>query len=55
MTPIAAYYLFTASENQRAAAAAHGIDIRPRRPSLLDRVRALAFAVRGQPSFARSA
>jgi hypothetical protein len=55
MTPIAAYYLFTALENQRAAAAAHGIDIRRRRPSLLDRVRALALALRGQPRFARSA
>jgi hypothetical protein len=55
MTPIAAYYLFTAVENERAAAAIHGIDGRARRPSLLDRLRGLAFALRGQPRLARPA
>ena len=54
MSPIAAYYIFTASEHERAAAAAHGIPLR-RRPSLLERVRSLAAAVRPQGSAARSA
>ena len=53
MTPIAAYVLFTASEHERAAAAAHGsLD---RRTSLLDRARVLLAVLRAQPSFARSA
>ena len=55
MTPIAAYYLFTAVENERAAAAAHGIDTRAGRPSLLDRVRTLALALRQRPSLGRPA
>ena len=55
MTPIAAYYLFTAVENERAAAASHGIDIRPRRSPLLQRLRGLALARRVQPRLARSA
>jgi hypothetical protein len=54
MTPIAAYYVFTASEHERAAAAEHGIPLRRRR-SLLERVRGLAAAVRPQGSGARSA
>jgi len=54
MSPIAAYYVFSASEHERAAAAAHGIPPR-RRPSLLDRVRTVAAAVLPQRSPARSA
>lgn len=55
MTPIAAYYIFIAGEHERAAAATHGIDLRARRPSLLDRLRGLALAFRDQPRFARPA
>ncbi len=55
MTPLARYYLFLLVENEKAAAAAHGIDIRTRRPSLLDRLRGLAPARRGQLRLARSA
>lgn len=55
MTPLARYYLFIVVENDRATAAAHGIDIPTRRPSLLDRIRARAVALRGQPRLARSA
>ncbi len=55
MTPLAMYYLFILVENERAAAAAHGIEIRARRPSLLDRLRGLAPARRAQPRLARSA
>ena len=55
MTPIAAYYIFTANEHERAAAATHGLPARRRRPSLLDRVRAIASAIRPQASLARSA
>jgi hypothetical protein len=55
MTPIAAYYLYTAAENERAAAAAHGIDAHARRPSLMDRLRGLALALRGQSRIARTA
>jgi hypothetical protein len=54
MSPIAAYYIFTASERERAATAAHGLRPR-RRPSLLNRVRSLATGVRPQGSGARSA
>jgi hypothetical protein len=54
MSPIAAYYIFTASEHERAAAAAHGIPLR-RRPSLLERIRTVAAAVRPQGPGARSA
>jgi hypothetical protein len=54
MTPLAAYYIFTATEYERAAAAAHGIPLR-RRPSLLERVRSVAAALRPQDSGARSA
>jgi hypothetical protein len=54
MSPIAAYYIFTASERERAATAAHGLRPR-RRPSLLNRVRSLAAGVRPQGSGARSA
>jgi len=53
MTPLAAYYLFTAAENERAAEATRGID--NRRPSLLDRLLGLAFARRGQSRLARAA
>ena len=53
MTPIAAYYLFTATEHERAVAAAHGpLD---RRPPILARVRALLAGLRAEPAFARSA
>lgn len=55
MTPLARYYLFIMLENERAAATAHRIEIRSRRPSLLDRLRSLALALRGQPRAARSA
>ncbi len=55
MTPIAAYYLFTAVENERAAAAAHGIDTRAGRPTLLERIRTLLIALRQRPSLARPA
>ena len=55
MTPIAAYYLFTALGNERAAAARHGIDMRPRRSLLPDRLRGLALALRVQPRLAGSA
>ena len=55
MTPIAAYYLFTAVETARAAAASHGIDIHSRRSPLLDRLRGLALALRVPPRLARSA
>jgi hypothetical protein len=54
MSPIAAYYIFTASEYERAAAAAHGLPPR-RRPSLLERVRSLAAALRLQGSASRPA
>ena len=54
MSPIAAYYIFTASEHGRAAALAAGIPFR-RRPSLLERVRTVAAALRPQGSAARSA
>jgi hypothetical protein len=53
MTPIAAYFLFTAAENERAAAAVHGIE--PNRPSLLVRLRALVAALRAEPALARQA
>jgi len=53
MTPIAAYFVFTASERERATAAAHGVPLR--RPSLLDRVRTLAAAIRPQDSAGRPA
>jgi len=52
MNPIAAYYIFTASEQQRTAA--HGIPLR-QPPSPLERVRSLAAAVRPQGSRGRSA
>jgi hypothetical protein len=55
MTPLAAYYLYIAAENERAAKATHGIDIRARRPSLVDRLLGLAFARRGPSPFARAA
>ena len=55
MTPLAAYYLFTAAENERAAEATRGIDNQARRPSLLDRLLGLAFARRGQSRLARAA
>ncbi len=55
MTPLARYYLFIMVENDRATAAAHGIDIPTRRPSRLDRIRGWALARRGQPRVARSA
>ena len=55
MTPIAAYYVFIAVENERAVAASHGLDLRPRRSPLLDRLRGLALALRVQPRLARSA
>ena len=54
MTPIAAYFIFTASEHERATEATHGLPAR-RRPSLLERVRSLAAALRPQGSAARSA
>ena len=55
MTPLAAYYLFVAVENERAAQSTHGIDIRARRPLLLDRLLGLAFVRRGQSRLARAA
>jgi hypothetical protein len=54
MNPIAAYYLFTAAEHERLAMAAHGIPLR-RRPSLLERIRSVAVAVRPQAWRGRSA
>jgi len=54
MSPIAAYYVFTASEHARAAAAAHAIPP-PRRPSLLERLRTAAAALRLQGPGARPA
>jgi hypothetical protein len=51
MTPIAAYFLFTAAEQERAAAAAHGIA--GGRPSLLGRLRALVAFLRSEPIFSR--
>ena len=53
MTPIAAYYIFMATEHERAAAT-HDVPPR-RRLSPLERVRSLAAAVRPQGSAARSA
>jgi hypothetical protein len=53
MTPIAAYFIFTADEQQRAVAAAHEISPRRARPSLFDRVRAVAAAMRPRPSLTR--
>ena len=55
MTPVAAYYIFKALENERDAAAAHGIDARKRRRPLLDRVRGLRVALVGQPRIHRPA
>jgi hypothetical protein len=54
MTPIAAYFIFTASERERATQATHGLPPR-RRPSLLDRVRTVAATIRPQRSPARPA
>jgi hypothetical protein len=51
MTPVAAYYLFLAEENERAAKRTDAV--RPQGPSLLDRARALAGALRVKPSTAR--
>ena len=48
MTPIAAYYLFTASEHERIAAASHGYV--EARPTLMDRIRELLTGLRSQPS-----
>jgi hypothetical protein len=53
MTPVAAYYLFVAEENERAAAKAYRF--RQPRASLLDRARALASALRLNPSAAHPA
>ncbi len=53
MTPVAAYYLFLAEENERAAKRAHVV--RHQGPSLLDRARAFAAALRLKPSSARPA
>jgi hypothetical protein len=55
MTPIAAYYIFTAAEHERAAASAHQQLVRRHRPSLLDRVRTLAALIRPQASHPRPA
>lgn len=56
MTPVAAYYLFLADEQQRAAEKAfrQPRPSRPPRPSLIDRLRAAAAAVRQQPSRQRA-
>lgn len=54
MTPIAAYYIFTANEHERAATAAHGLSRRTR-ASLSARLRALAAALRPNGSLARPA
>jgi hypothetical protein len=55
MSPIAAYYIYTANENARAAERVHAIDARPRGPSLLDRVRALTGALRPRVTSTRPA
>ena len=46
MTPIAAYYIYIANENERALAATHKQPVRRRRPSLLDRI--LGFVADGR-------
>jgi hypothetical protein len=53
MTPVAAYYLFVAEENERAAAKAYRSP-KPR-PSLLERLRAVARTLRTKPQVARAA
>lgn len=53
MTPVAAYYLFLAEENERAAKRTYVV--REHGPSLLDRARAVAAALRLKPSSARPA
>ena len=53
MTPIAAYFIFTASERERATVAARGLPLR--HPSLLDRVRTVAAALRPHGSAGRPA
>ena len=55
MTPIAAYYIFVANENERAATGGRRTELRRHRPSLLDRARAIAAGVRQDRSLARSA
>ncbi len=55
MTPIAAYYIFTANEHERDAVAATGLDPRAGRPSLADRLRALVAALRPQRGLASAA
>jgi hypothetical protein len=55
MTPIAAYYIFIANENERASSAAHPLPVRRQHPSLLDRIRSFATGLRAQPSLPRPA
>jgi hypothetical protein len=50
MTPIAAYHIYLANENERAVAAAHKQPVRRRRPSLLDRILSVVTDGRSQPS-----
>jgi hypothetical protein len=55
MTPIAAYYIFIASENERTTSAGHRLLARRERPSLLDRILSFATGLRSQPSLPRPA
>jgi hypothetical protein len=55
MTPIAAYYIYVANENERAAASAHKQPLRRHRPSLLDRILSRVSDTRAQPSLPRPA
>ena len=54
MTPIATYYIFIASENERTTSA-HRLPVRRQRPSLLDRIRSFATGLRAQSSLPRPA
>ena len=50
MTPIAAYYIYLANENERALKETHKQPVRRRRPSLLDRLVGFLTDGRSQPS-----
>jgi hypothetical protein len=50
MTPIAAYYIYIANENERALKETHKQPVRRRRPSLLDRLLSFVTDGRSQPS-----
>jgi hypothetical protein len=54
MSPVAAYYIYLARENERRNAPTYESN-RPSRPSLIDRARRLADGLRSASRLARSA